>query len=74
MKRTFDRTQLGLSCMLCGKSPVSSVNKPHSQKRTKRLLKPNIQSVFGMPVCTRCLRNMKGEEKKTAPVATATRA
>jgi ribosomal protein L28 len=59
MKRTFDRTQLGSVCVMCGKANVMGINKPHSQKRTKRVVKPNIQSYFGLPVCTRCLRTMK---------------
>lgn len=63
MKRTFDRTQLGPQCMLCAKATVMGINKPHSQKRTKRLVKPNIQSYFGLPVCTRCLRALKAEKQ-----------
>lgn len=69
MKKTFDRTQLGPRCVLCDKSAVMSINKPHSQKRTKRLLKPNIQSYYGVPLCSRCLRTMKTmQQKETAPV------
>jgi ribosomal protein L28 len=73
MKRTFDRTQLGPSCMVCGKSRVASVNKPHSQKRTKRVVKPNVQTMFGLMVCTRCLRSMKRAEaaQRIAPVVSA---
>lgn len=67
MKKTFDRTQLGPVCALCGKHTVMGVNKPHSQQRTKRTLKPNIQSYFGLPLCTRCLRTIKTEQsQKTA--------
>lgn len=64
MKKTFDRTQLGPVCVSCGKATVMGVNKPHSQKRTKRVVKPNIQSYMGLPLCTRCLRTLK--EKQAA--------
>ncbi len=70
MKRTFDRTQLGLYCMVCSKSRVSSVNKPHSQKRTKRVVKPNVQSLYGLMVCTRCLRSMKRDHAASQKPAT----
>lgn len=62
MKRTFDRTQLGVSCMICAKGNVMGINKPHSQKRTKRLIKPNVQSHYGLLVCTRCLRTIKTKQ------------
>jgi len=62
MKRTFDQTQLGVRCMVCGKATVMGINKPHSQKRTKRLVKPNIQPFYGMLICSRCLRTLKHKE------------
>lgn len=73
MKKTVDRTQFGAFCMLCGKGATMGVNKPHSQKRTKRLVKPNIQPYMGLQVCSRCLRTLKTQsaqmnDKKVAPV------
>jgi ribosomal protein L28 len=62
MKKTFDRTQISVRCALCGKGAVMSYNRPHSQKHTKRLVKPNIQSFYGIPVCTRCLRTIKADK------------
>lgn len=67
MKRTFDRTQLGPRCMVCGKGRAAGVNKPHSQKRTKRIVGANIQSFFGVPVCTRCLRSMRAKQAEVTP-------
>jgi len=64
MKRTFDRTQLGERCLMCGKGATMSLNRPHSLKRTKRVLKPNLQSFYGVSVCTRCLRSMKNDEAR----------
>ncbi len=69
MKLTYDRTQNGPFCMVCGKSAVMGINKPHSQKRTKRLVKPNIQSYFGLMVCSRCLRTLKTKTEKPTPTA-----
>ena len=46
-------------CMLCGKGPVTGNNVPKSQHKTKRQIQPNIQSVDGVRVCTRCIRTLK---------------
>lgn len=69
MKRTFDRTQTGLVCITCAKSAVMGINKPHSQKRTKRLVKPNIQMYYGLPLCTRCMRTFKAQRAQTSVTA-----
>ncbi len=53
-------------CEICSKTPSFGHNVSHSNVRTKRQWKPNIQTVTvyqdGMPrrmkVCTRCLRTM----------------
>lgn len=53
-------------------------NRPHSLQHTKRLVKPNIQSFYGLLVCTRCLRTLKSDKaaaeaiKPTTATATAT--
>ncbi len=64
MKRTLDKTQFGPRCAFCEKGRVSGVNKPHSQKRTKRIVSPNIQSFYGIPACTRCLRTLKSKQQQ----------
>ncbi len=51
-------------CESCGKKPLSGNNVSHSQKKTRRQWKPNIQKttiyVNGHPrqvkLCSRCLR------------------
>jgi len=51
-------------CFICGKGPTFGHNVSHSGKRTKRIWKPNLQTVRviinGVPkkikVCTKCLK------------------
>ncbi len=53
-------------CELCGKGPMSGHNVSFSQRKTKRVFRPNIQRttiyVEGRKVrkyvCTRCLRSL----------------
>jgi large subunit ribosomal protein L28 len=53
-------------CEICGKSPSFGHNVSHSNVRTKRQWKPNIQKVtvysggqrHKMKLCTRCLRTL----------------
>ncbi len=52
----------GPQCVLCGKTNTSGTNRPHSLKRTKRTVRPNLQKVNGELVCTRCIRT-KNKQK-----------
>ena len=53
-------------CEMCGKTPSFGHNVSHSNVRTKRQWKPNIQKVTvypdGLPrrmkLCTRCIRTL----------------
>jgi len=53
-------------CELCGKKPVSGHNVSHSNRRTNRRFKPNVQPVTiyingerkRLRICTRCLRTL----------------
>jgi large subunit ribosomal protein L28 len=53
-------------CEICGKTPSFGHNVSHSNVRTKRQWKPNIQKVTvykegrpkRMKLCTRCLRTL----------------
>jgi large subunit ribosomal protein L28 len=53
-------------CEICGKTPSFGHNVSHSNVRTKRQWKPNIQTVTihkdgkprRMKLCTRCLRTL----------------
>ena len=53
-------------CDICGKTPSFGHNVSHSNVRTKRQWKPNIQKVIivkdgksqRITVCTRCLRTL----------------
>ena len=52
-------------CEVCGKGMMSGNNVSHSNHKTRRVWKPNIQKVHAivdgkpvtMHVCTRCLRS-----------------
>ena len=54
-------------CDICGKGPVAGNNVSHSNRKTRRTWKPNLQSktivVDGakkkVKICTRCLRTGK---------------
>ncbi|MGI6103295.1 MAG: large ribosomal subunit protein bL28 [Patescibacteria group bacterium] len=46
-------------CQLCGKEPVSGQNKSHSQRKTKRTIRPNLQRFGQGFVCTRCLKTLE---------------
>jgi len=54
-------------CEICGKTSRAGNNVSHSNRRTRRMWKPNIQSIFveingvrkKMNICTRCLRSNK---------------
>ncbi len=54
-------------CKFCGKSEVTGNNVSHSNRKTKRTWKPNMQRVKAVigeqiariNVCTRCLRSGK---------------
>ena len=57
-------------CAVCGKYPVSGNNVSHSNKKTKRVFKPNVIKakveingrVQKVNVCTKCLK--AGKAKK----------
>jgi large subunit ribosomal protein L28 len=58
-------------CEICGKGPMSGNLISHSNRKTRRVSKPNVQRVKvyvdGVPkrlrVCTRCLRSGKVEKR-----------
>ncbi|MCX8070472.1 MAG: 50S ribosomal protein L28 [Thermodesulfovibrionales bacterium] len=53
------------SCEICGKKKIKGNNVSHANNKTKRIIKPNIQSIrvstehgtMRMNVCTRCIRS-----------------
>lgn len=58
---------MSFKCSVCGKAPSTGNTISHSHVATKRIFRPNLQSirvmVKGKPkrqyVCTRCLRSNK---------------
>jgi large subunit ribosomal protein L28 len=61
------------TCQICGKGKLSGNQVSHSKHKTKKMSKPNLQSVKAvgphgshvrMNVCTRCIRS--GKVKKVS--------
>ncbi len=58
-------------CEMCGKSPQFGHNVSHSNRKTRRQFKPNIQKVKLMEdgrlvsknLCARCIRTLSKDEK-----------
>ena len=54
-------------CDICGKSVMSGNNVSHSHKKTRRVFKPNLQSVTlrkegiaqRLKVCTKCIKTLE---------------
>ena len=62
------------TCEVCGKGPQFGQNVSHSNRRTKRQFRPNIQRVqvfedgrlVSKAMCTRCIRTMGKDAKISA--------
>ncbi|MBN1566089.1 MAG: 50S ribosomal protein L28 [Anaerolineae bacterium] len=58
-------------CEMCGKSPQFGHNVSHSNRKTKRQFKPNIQKLTMLEdgklvskyLCTRCIRTLSKDDK-----------
>ncbi|MFH1537698.1 MAG: 50S ribosomal protein L28 [bacterium] len=59
---------MAFECDICGKKPVSGNNVSHSNRKTRRTWRPNLQTVRVVQpngstkkilVCTRCIRSDK---------------
>jgi large subunit ribosomal protein L28 len=58
-------------CEMCGKSPQFGHNVSHSNRKTKRQFKPNIQrtklledgKLVSKYLCVRCIRTLSKDEK-----------
>lgn len=46
-------------CLICGKADSVSLNRPNSQHKTKRTVKPNFQKKWGYEFCQNCFRTLK---------------
>ena len=46
-------------CILCGKTPKIGKNVPKSVHKTSRTLRPNLQKMDGIMMCTRCARTLR---------------
>ena len=74
LRADFDIVYPMRKCSLCGKGTAIGRNRSHAQNRTPRTFKANVQKVTLMVgsekisgvYCSKCLKKMKGEIKKTA--------
>ncbi|HOL21909.1 MAG TPA: 50S ribosomal protein L28 [bacterium] len=65
---------MGKVCEICGKRSKAGNSKSHSNVKTRRVWKPNIQTILAdingerkrIKVCTKCLK--AGKVKKASPV------
>jgi len=53
-----------MECEICKKGPSQGYNKPNSQHKTKRTIRPNIQKIQGKKICTGCLRTISKSSLK----------
>lgn len=44
-------------CALCGKLPQMGLNRPHSQHKTKRVVRPNLGKWNGLTICASCRKS-----------------
>ncbi|HPP66422.1 MAG TPA: 50S ribosomal protein L28 [bacterium] len=59
-----------MKCEICGKKPTTGHNVSHSNVKTKRTWKPNVQkllleyngTVKRMAICTQCLKSGKAKK------------
>ncbi len=60
-------------CVVCEKGPQMAMNRPHSQHKTKKMIRPNLGKWNGMMVCASCRKSLSKPEhiKKTAVKPTA---
>ncbi|MCM8762272.1 MAG: 50S ribosomal protein L28 [Candidatus Omnitrophica bacterium] len=65
---------MGKVCEICGKRSKTGNSKSHSNVKTRRVWKPNIQTILAdiegkrrrINVCTKCLK--AGKVKKATPI------
>ena len=58
---------MAFQCDICGKRPLVGNNVSHANNRTKRVFRPNLQTIRALVngatrrllVCTRCIRSGK---------------
>ena len=53
-------------CTICEKTTRFGNRLSRSLQRSRRKMKPNIQKVGGLVLCTRCLRTIRREVKQQA--------
>ena len=59
-------------CAICGKHPQMAYNRPHSQHKTKKIVRPNLTKFMGaVLICAKCRKAMLKPES-TRPVRPST--
>jgi large subunit ribosomal protein L28 len=67
----------GMKCFLCGKGIMVGHNVSHAKNRTRKVFKPNLHSArisvngssMKVRLCTKCLREVKGKNKRSLKLA-----
>ena len=54
-------------CGICGKGDTVGMNKPKSLHKTKRTVKPNLQTRWGYTLCRKCFRTLDKKGIKISP-------
>jgi len=58
-------------CTVCGSTTKFGNTLSRSLQRTRRTMKPNLQQVGGLVLCTRCLRTLRKRIKEETSKALA---
>ena len=59
MAKVKPKHKSGKFCYLCGKRDQTALNRPHSLKRTTKVVKPNLQKHWGFEFCQNCFRTLR---------------
>ncbi len=49
-------------CVICGKGPQMGLNRPHSLKKTKKVIRPNLGVWNNLNICASCRKSLSKPE------------
>lgn len=60
-------------CAVCGKTPQMALHRPHSLKKTKKVVRPNLGAWQGLNICAKCRKTLSkpARVRKVQPAVTA---
>lgn len=50
-------------CAICAKSPSVALNRPHSLKKTKKLVRPNLGQWNKLSICAKCRKALSKPDR-----------